>query len=67
MSEADRKSWLLIGVLFLTNFFVIGCSSAITGVFLTPLGDCAHHRGPGQIRSARADWSAHANRYRLIL
>jgi hypothetical protein len=49
MSEADRKSWLLIGVLFLTNFFVIGCSSAITGVFLTPLGDCAHHRGPGQI------------------
>jgi predicted MFS family arabinose efflux permease len=37
MSEAERKSWLLVGVLFLTTFFVIGCSSAITGIFLTPL------------------------------
>ncbi len=36
MSE-ERKSWLLLGVLFLSNFFVIGSTSAITGVFLTPL------------------------------
>ena len=33
----ERENWLLLGVLFLSNFFVIGSSSAITGVFLTPL------------------------------
>jgi predicted MFS family arabinose efflux permease len=35
--DEERKRWLLVGVLFLTTFFVIGCASAITGVFLTPL------------------------------
>ncbi len=33
----ERKRWLLLAVLFLSNFFVIGSSSAITGVFLMPL------------------------------
>lgn len=37
MTREERKRWLLLGVLFLSNFFVIGSSSAITGVFLTPL------------------------------
>ena len=37
MTVEERKSWLLLGVLFLSNFFVIGSSSSITGVFLTPL------------------------------
>ncbi|SRR5579875_1272379 len=35
--DEGRKRGLLLGVLFLSNFFVIGSSSAITGVFLTPL------------------------------
>jgi MFS family permease len=35
--DEERKRWLLLGVLFLSNFFLIGSSSAITGVFLTPL------------------------------
>ncbi len=38
----ERKGWLLLAVLFLSNFFVIGSSSSITGVFLTPL---VHHFG----------------------
>jgi MFS family permease len=33
----ERKPWLLLVVLFLSNFFVIGSTSSITGVFLTPL------------------------------
>ena len=37
MTREERKGWLLLGVLFLSNFFVIGSSSSITGVFLTPL------------------------------
>jgi predicted MFS family arabinose efflux permease len=35
--EEGRKHWLLLAVLFTSNFFIIGSSSAITGVFLTPL------------------------------
>src|SRR5271170_851667 len=37
MTPEGRKSWLLLSVLFLSNFFVIGSSSSITGVFLMPL------------------------------
>ena len=37
MAREERKGWLLLGVLFLSNFFVIGSTSSITGVFLTPL------------------------------
>jgi len=33
----ERENWLLLGDLFLSNFFVIGSSSAITGVFQTPM------------------------------
>jgi MFS family permease len=37
MTPEGRKSWLLLSVLFLSNFFVIGSSSSITGVFVMPL------------------------------
>ena len=37
MIAEERKKWLLLVVLFLSNFFVIGSTSSITGVFLTPL------------------------------
>ncbi len=37
MTPEGRKSWLLLSVLFLSNFFVIGSSSSITGVFVIPL------------------------------
>jgi MFS family permease len=37
MTVEGRKSWLLLSVLFLSNFFVIGSSSSITGVFVMPL------------------------------
>ncbi len=37
MTEKDRKKSLLLVVLFVSNFFVIGSSSSITGVFVTPL------------------------------
>jgi len=35
--DEERQRWLLLGVLFLSNFFVIGSTSSITGVFLMPL------------------------------
>ncbi len=32
-----QQKWLIVAVVFLTNFFVVGSGSCITGVFLTPL------------------------------
>jgi MFS family permease len=32
-----QKKWLIVATVFLTNFFVVGSGSCITGVFLTPL------------------------------
>lgn len=37
MTPEGRQNWLLLAVLFLSNFFVIGSSSSITGVFVMPL------------------------------
>jgi predicted MFS family arabinose efflux permease len=37
MTGKDRKKSLLLVVLFVSNFFVIGSSSSITGIFVTPL------------------------------
>ncbi|HEV3114333.1 MAG TPA: MFS transporter [Candidatus Binataceae bacterium] len=49
MAREERKGWLLLGVLFLSNFFVIGSTSSITGVFLTPL---VRHFGWTRTRAA---------------
>ena len=32
-----QQKWLIVAAVFLTNFFVVGSGSCITGVFLTPL------------------------------
>ena len=37
MKHQQQEKWLLLAVLFFSNFFVIGSTSSITGVFLTPL------------------------------
>ena len=32
-----QNKWLIVATVFLTNFFVVGSGSCITGIFLTPL------------------------------
>jgi MFS family permease len=33
----EQQKWLVVAAVFVTNFFVVGSGSCITGVFLTPL------------------------------
>lgn len=33
----EQRKWLIVATVFLTNFFVVGSGSCITGVFLIPL------------------------------